>query len=655
MNFVYLLEDDPKFQKEVVEAIFVVDPKIQVRLFPKLENFVSWTKLMMTVGVKALAQGGEIPKFIPGSDATQPDDSDRLVLVISKVEYLGAGQLGLLHRSRDLFIQRGLCSKEDPTAFVLTAFDDPNFVLKPLQDEILSNVIFKPFDRLILIQHLTVAIEGHHPPSKTSVANQKTTAILELLKDVPLEAISDIGVVTKSNREIPVGSVSKYYGKVFLSDRQRSLFAVCQNCSPHPDDPESFRGIFTFFAPDQTQISNIRKITRNKTAKEFAFDSKNFFRSSQDSELNIILLDEKENTPEGLLGQLPKRFESVQVTPYSSFSALMSDLDPGQAVGQKDANLKALDGATTVTLTFDSGGVIYLGFESDKKGQEKIFGESESELKAKHNWFASALASEQREKYRKYVQTQALVEDNVLSLTVGENSFLVKATELKKQGNKFQITISELEKDQQILWLEKNSRLRKKVHLIIATSRLFGEGAQDRWARVRELLKIKFGFDPVIMMIAKKGITDAEKRSWGTYVQEIFIEPLDKSYFYQKIKSFFPRILDKGDKVEIKAISFEDTIKAVNPVTVIEISEAGFTMRYNRPISLGSFREIVLWQAHETEAPELLASCNFVEESTSEKGVYNCQFVFFGITDASLKHIRIWMRDNYILSKDPAT
>lgn len=653
MNFVYLLEDDPKFQKEIVEAIFVVDPKIQVRLFPKLENFVNWTKLMMTVGVKAIAQGGELPNLNPGSESV-PDETDRLVLVISKVEYLGVEQLGLLRRSQALFIQRGLCTKEDPTAFVLTAFDDPNFLLRPLQDEILSNVIFKPFDRLILIQHLTMAIEGRHPPSKTSLANQKTTAILELLKDVPLEAISDIGLVTKSNREIAIGSVSKYYGSVFLSDRQRSLFAICQKCTPHPDDPESFRGTYTFFAADQTQISNIRKMTRNKTATAFAFDWKSFDKASQDRELNIVLLDEKENTPEGLLGQLPKKFESVQIHGYNSFSTFMSDLDPGQAVQQKDEKLKALDGATTMTLSFDLGGAIYLGLESDKKGQENLFGTTEESLKTKNNWFASALAPEQREKYRKYVQTQKLVEDNVLTVTMGENSFLIKVTDLKKEGNKFQITLTELDKEQQIRWLEKNSRLRKKVHLIIATHRLFGEGAQDRWARVREALNKKFGFDPIIMMTAKKGITDAEKRSWGSYVQEIFVEPLDKTYFFQKVKSFFPKILEKSEKTEIKAIVFAETIKAVNPVTIVEISEAGFTMRYSRPISIGSFREIILWQAQEAEAPELLASCNFVEESTTEKGSFNCQFVFFGITDASLKHIRIWMRDNYISSKDAA-
>ena len=93
-------------------------------------------------------------------------------------------------------------------------------------------------------------------------------------------------------------------------------------------------------------------------------------------------------------------------------------------------------------------------------------------------------------------------------------------------------------------------------------------------------------------------------------------------------------------------------LKVATQVKVSEFSEAGFTMQYYRSIGIGSFREIVLWQPYEIGAPELLATCNFVEENQGQKGVFNCQFVFFGISDHFLKHIRVWIRGNYILSKD---
>ena len=82
------------------------------------------------------------------------------------------------------------------------------------------------------------------------------------------------------------------------------------------------------------------------------------------------------------------------------------------------------------------------------------------------------------------------------------------------------------------------------------------------------------------------------------------------------------------------------------------MSEAGFIMEYYREISIGAFREIVLWQPYEIGAPELMSNCNFVEEASGKMGTYHCQFVFFGMSDYFLKHIRIWIRDNYILSKE---
>lgn len=651
MKFVYVLEDDPKFQKEIVDAIQIVDPKIQVRLFPKLESFAEWLKFMMTTGPAAIAQGGLVPASDKPAEPV-PEEAHQLVAVVSKVEYLGAEQLGLLRKTRDLFVQRGICTKEDPTAFVLTAFDNPNFPIRELEDRILNNVIFKPFDRLILTQDLTFAIDGRHPPSKSTITNQKTTAVVEMLKDVEMEAISDVGIVSKSYREIPIGAVSKYYGKAFMSDRHRSLFAVCQKCEVHPKDPNAFQCFFTFFAADQTQISNLRKKTREKTAKEFALDMKTLKTAQQKRDVHILLLDEEENSPSGMSGQLTKRFEGITVSPYDSFAAFLSDLDPSQALSQRDANLKAFGGANSVTLHFDVSGSTYLGFESDKTDLTGLFGVPEVTLKAKGNWFSGAIAPEYREKFRKYVQTQKLGEDNILPVTMNEIPFLAKVMDVKNEGTKFHITMTEPGKDEQVQWLQKNSRLQKPVDLIIASHRQFGEGAEERWKYIKESLRKKFNTTPIILMTTKKDFTDAEERKLGAIIQDIFFKPVDRVYFFQKVKAFFPFLLDKGEKTVIHTIEQEEIIKAVNPIKVTEISEAGFIMEYYRAISVGSFREMVLWQPYEIGAPELLATCNFVEESQGQKGVFSCHFVFFGITDHFLKHIRVWIRDNYVLSKE---
>ncbi len=74
-------------------------------------------------------------------------------------------------------------------------------------------------------------------------------------------------------------------------------------------------------------------------------------------------------------------------------------------------------------------------------------------------------------------------------------------------------------------------------------------------------------------------------------------------------------------------------------------------MEYKRRVDVGEFREIILWQPDELAAPELTAVCNFSEASQSKKGVFLNHFVLFGMTDHFLKSIRIWIRNNHILSK----
>ncbi len=651
MKFVYVLEDDSKFQKEIAEAIALVDPKIQIRIFPKLEKFVDWLKILMTSGPPAIALGGDPQNFVPQEPVAE-GEAHQLVLVISKVEFLGSEQLGLLKRTRKLFIDRKICTPEDPTAFVLTAFDNPDFKIRTYEDPILNNVILKPFDRLILTQHLTFAIDGRHPASKYTVANQKTTAVMELLKDVDLEAISDVGFVTRSEREIKIGTVCKYYSPLFMSDRHRSLFAICRDCGPHPKDPKLFQASFTFFAIDQTQISNMRKATRAKGATEHSFSWTPPQRTAQ-NELQIILLDDEEVGPSGLPARLEKTFSSVHASHYQSFGAFFSDLDPTQSLEQRDPSVKALGGATTVTLHFDKTGHTYLDCASDKQDLTTLFGMTVNELKAKGDWFSHSLSAAHKEKFRKYVQTGDLLDENILMLTIQESPYVVKVTSVNnKDAGRFHLTIVEPSKEEQIQWLQANSKLNKPVHLIIASHRLFGEGAVQRWTLVKETLKKRFNVEPKIVMTSKKDYSDAEERELGSLIHDIFFKPVDPGYFVEKMKTFFPGLSEKLEKVKWPTVVQGGYLKAVNPVTVKEISEAGFIMDYNRAIDIGHFREVVLWQPYEIGAPELLATCNFVEENPAQKGSYNCHFVFFAATDFFLKHIRVWIRDNYVLSKE---
>jgi len=171
MKFVFVLEDDVKFQKQIVEAIESIDPKIEVRLFTNLDGFLVWIRDLAANGPSSIVKAGMNPSA--NAKPISETEEHRLVAIVSKLEFLGARQIPLLKKTRNMFVQKKVCTAEDPTAFVLTTFEAPNFQTKQLEDRIINNVIMKPFDRLILAQHLTFAIDGRHKPSKYSITNQK--------------------------------------------------------------------------------------------------------------------------------------------------------------------------------------------------------------------------------------------------------------------------------------------------------------------------------------------------------------------------------------------------------------------------------------------------------------------------------------------------
>ncbi|MCE3009538.1 MAG: hypothetical protein LW875_02860 [Proteobacteria bacterium] len=653
MRFVYVLEDEVRFQKEIADAIAAIDPKIQVRFFLKLQNFAEWLKLMMTQGPSAISQGGTVPQGI----LQQPisEEAHQLVAVISKVEFLGSEQLGLLKRTRDLFIQRKICTVEDPTAFVLMAFDKPDFKKEELEDRILNNIIFKPFDKLILIQHLTFAIDGRHPPSKYTITNQKTTSVIEMLKAVQIEELSDIGFTTVSDRQISIGAAAKYYSTHFLSERQKSVIAVCRSCEKHPHFKDLFRCELHYFSNDPTQITNIRKKTRHPGATQFS-SIKSQTAGPPAEGLNFIMIDEDEDQLGGLLTHIKKRFGGVQVLYYKNFADFYAEFDPKSAWEQRDKSVKAFQSQGVVTLNFNSAGNTFLGTQGadGKPTSPVVFGTTEAELKNKGNWLQQALDLKGKELLRQILTNSVppATGDCILEVRMNQHLFLIKVVGSKKDAQRFQMDVVELTKDESIQHLRKNSKLPQKVDLLLVSHKFFGEQGKERWSAIIQEYEKASGFKPKLIMLSKQNFSDAEERAFADYCTDIFFKPVDRVYFNQKMHSLFPKIHFIGEDVEIKNIKLQDTIKVASPVQISEISEAGLIMEYYRKINLGSFREFILWQPYEVGAPELLAQVNYVEEIPGNPPKFNIHMVFFGATDHFLKAIRVWVRDNYVLSKE---
>lgn len=533
MKFIYVLEDDERIQRELFESIQSIDPKLGVRIFPSLSAFHEWLKISIHSGPKGVAQGGEKYK----DDTTEdfpPTEQDELRLVIAKYEFFAPKNIGLIKRARDFFIRKKMCSVEDPTALIFTAFDSPTFDISLAEERIVNNVIFKPFDKLILKQHLEYALTGHHPVETTTVASMKLSSTIEMLKEVCLSSLSEVGFTTVNNHEIKQGALTKYYSDVFKTDEKRSVFAYCHSCKELPS--KDFLCEFHFFGIDLKQTSQIRRqilTVKNHESSEIPRP-----KPAAAPKVQVLILDEDVGSSNESKSLMTERFSNTEVYVYNHYTQLLSDI-------------------------------------SDKETAQR-------------------------------------------------------------------------------------QQLPQQFDIVVANYDLFQIEKEKRWDSICKLLrerqekyKITSEARPQLFLTSKLKIAPDDIKEMAAWTKELFFSPLDKSYAAKKLLLLNPSLVSK-EAVSVSSIPQDQTLKVANPVEITQISEAGLVLKYYRPLGTGAFREFILWRPQELEISEITGTVNFTEKDKNGGDFFLNHFVFFGMRDYYLKHIRLWLLDAYIKTKESA-
>ncbi|MDG0816345.1 hypothetical protein [Bdellovibrio svalbardensis] len=528
MKFIYVLEDDVRIQKDLFETLKMIDPKLHIRFFTNLSDFHEWLKIAVHEGPKSLADGGQ-RHSLDNLDPIEPTNTHELKLVIAKNEFLGTQNMGLIRRARDFFLRKKMCSEQEPTALILTAFDSPNFDIKLAEDRIINNVIFKPFDKLILKQDLEFALLGHQAiGSSATVTSIKINSTIEMLKEVSTNSLTEVGFTTINNHEIEIGALTKYYAEAFKTENKKSVHAFCKSCKQLSE--KEYLCDFHFFAADNQQISQVRKHILQAT------EHKNEgFQNTHSAPARILILDEETSIALDLKIYLSDRFSNSEVFVYNSFAQLASDLD------DKDTQHRQ-----HLPTSFD---FVFANYE--------IF-------------------------------------------------------EIEKQKRWEQIC----------------------------------KGLEDRTKRANQTFKL-----PPLFLISKKKVPLEEVRELSTWTKDIFFTPLDKGYITKKLVNEHSGLANKAP-VTIASLKENAILKVANPVEITQISEAGLVMKYYRAISTGAFREFILWRPEENEIPEIIGTVNFHEEDTGGQEFFYNHFIFFGMKDHYLKHIRLWLREAFIKQKE---
>ncbi|MCM2352428.1 MAG: hypothetical protein NDI63_02350 [Pseudobdellovibrio sp.] len=163
-----------------------------------------------------------------------------------------------------------------------------------------------------------------------------------------------------------------------------------------------------------------------------------------------------------------------------------------------------------------------------------------------------------------------------------------------------------------------------------------------------------FTKDCVHFWYAPAAPKEDDLKQHATEYRDIFPRPLDRAYFFKKLKIHLNALSEK-EPSHLLNITAREVLKVANKVKISEISELYVNLVYSRELNFKEFREFVFLSEDETQNVELPAFCHYTEKQPSTGGKddpagFLHQFVFFGMTDHLLKQIRLWLLHNYIIS-----
>lgn len=253
MGTACIIEQDAQILKTLETTLKEVDSRLEILSFSDLEGFYKWFTAI--INQKPV---DEVTKTAPSNNPNKTHKVE-LKLLMGDIQFLGPHYFTLVEKLRKLMVRRGILKSEEELAILLTAFESPDMNLKQIESRIITNIVFKPFDIPILKQQLKIALNHQKPVSDSAVFTQKMDSTAEMLKEVQLESFTELGFITRSNRELKLNDISKYYSHYFQAKGKLSVLARCISCQHHPDVPGEFQAEFRYFGANNNQERQLRQ------------------------------------------------------------------------------------------------------------------------------------------------------------------------------------------------------------------------------------------------------------------------------------------------------------------------------------------------------------------------------------------------------------
>lgn len=597
-------------------------------------------------------------------------------LLIFDVAMFGSTDpIDYISETRAAFQNSAFCSTETPVKVMILSFDNAALPLKTFIHEDIDDLLMKPLDHQLFLQKAGMMLADKSATAGNFLFKQKADFSVEMAKDVRIVKMSEFGVVISNPSPLAPGVYAHLYSNLFGEKKKSSVWGRVFSARRDPKVRGNYLCFFSFFGIQPDQLSTYRRALRERR-KEIRFHETGYDKAKVPAAIrHVAVIDRNPASASLIADSLSANYLNLKTYTFSSYAQFLRAVS-GSAVSTVDEQTLASTDAEPVkpfagsilTLTISTEGADLQKVEPGVVPAAHFCGHLLEDLEGTNKWL-DALAPSDKDEWDEFLLTlrrghksQAILHFKNVSgathtlLVRGENS---RSSEI--EGKTIRLELRELSQEE--LELENDRRSKEKAVFsqvdAIYIDALSIPAFTPWYEHLKDLLKnsnLLIGEKlPVCLMVEEKSSIDlAEYRIPA--VSDLVFKPIDRRFVASKAAIIISDLVASNeDNVDLSFTPADLPAKISKEVRLNEVAEFGFQIKSSIPLREGIFLRFYSPLFLDETGEGVLGRSTSCTQDPNEKDSFGCFFTFFGVTDAQLKHIRNWIREDYVNKKDSAT
>ena len=606
-------------------------------------------------------------------------------LFILDLDSVPAKPVDWLVSTKDKLTSLGHVAGGTPFRTLLLGYDDPHLKPERFRHEAVDDMVIKPLDQQLFLQKVELLLADKPDMSPTFLFRARAEVEVEIGKDAVIDEVAEFAISIRNPSPITAGVFARIHSKIFGATLNSSrILGRAYASVRHPQFENLWLVRFSLFGITNDQLAEVRKFIRGRqmpgrpklasSARALPPVAKN----KLPPRYRIAVIDLNRDFLLQAQGTFEENFDRTAATVFPSYTRFLAGLAKlsGQAsasgLDDDDTTMDSLAGGIPggrTTLIISDKDLELLEFEPAMKPFDTFLGRGADDWKSRPKDWLAAVPKTDQEDFNEFLQYTATGGRGMTGIRFVDSNGSFVYAEVKgsfrtshdpEEPSTLRLEIKQIDR---AAWMDLNRMVAKGATpdqfrfdalvidggLIQTEASAWLEGLQSALVRAKVMLPS----DPLprIFIMADEGSRVLPTAFMNPNIADFIYKPFDRRLVTEKLTIAVPQLSRSTLPETSPFVPCELTAQVCKIVHLEELSEFGLTIRHPTPIRPRVFMRFFSELFGEIE-DGVLARCT-ASIPVKDDGTFKCHFVFFGCSDELHKRIRNWIREDYVLKKDP--